>query len=530
MAKKRHKPPQQAPNQPRNAPARSDSEKEGSITSQPTDHKTASQVDPKQSLLSNNNARKAAQFITLAALYSSVSQMTLSPVYGSVPAAAYHRYGSLAAALPAFLALSLFRRSIPMSILKILPSFVHWIPSIQFLMFKFSSTLPVPYGPLITESVTYYPLLFLSVCAAGFYFEKVDLRSHSDFFPKQAPPILGYLLFTAIQKTSKKVLTSFMGSNLLFTRLGLQFVLAGFYNIALSAAPIWPCVPALAFTMLGNVHNPLSRTTDVLNNTLALHNFTLLERRESITGYISVLENTDAHFRVMRCDHSLLGGEWTMSPPKGRAPLVREPIYAVFTMLEAVRLIETETGKPRIPDSDSRALNIGLGIGTAPTALIAHGVNTSIVELDPVVYEFALKYFGLPTNHSWTIGDAVPIIANTVDSGVAFKYDYIIHDVFTGGAEPVELFTLEFLSGLHTLLKADGVIAIVSQFQVSLAGAKVAKNSRIMLVISRYPRPHTSSALSAPSFRPAASSVKTNLHLLDRHQLLLVSSPISPTW
>jgi hypothetical protein len=39
-------------------------------------------------------------------------------------------------------------------------------------------------------------------------------------------------------------------------------------------------------------------------------------------------------------------------------------------------------------------------------------------------------------------------------------YDYIIHDVFTGGAEPVDLFTLEFLSGLHQMLKPDGVIAI----------------------------------------------------------------------
>lgn len=41
-------------------------------------------------------------------------------------------------------------------------------------------------------------------------------------------------------------------------------------------------------------------------------------------------------------------------------------------------------------------------------------------------------------------------------------YDYMIHDVFTGGAEPIELFTLEFLVGLSDLLKWDGVIAIVN--------------------------------------------------------------------
>ena len=41
-------------------------------------------------------------------------------------------------------------------------------------------------------------------------------------------------------------------------------------------------------------------------------------------------------------------------------------------------------------------------------------------------------------------------------------YDYIIHDVFTGGAEPVELFTEEFLRGLGNSLSVNGVIAIAS--------------------------------------------------------------------
>jgi hypothetical protein len=33
---------------------------------------------------------------------------------------------------------------------------------------------------------------------------------------------------------------------------------------------------------------------------------------------------------------------------------------------------------------------------------------------------------------------------------------------FTGGAEPVDLFTTEFLTGLSDLLKPDGAIAVVS--------------------------------------------------------------------
>jgi hypothetical protein len=38
----------------------------------------------------------------------------------------------------------------------------------------------------------------------------------------------------------------------------------------------------------------------------------------------------------------------------------------------------------------------------------------------------------------------------------------VIHDVFTGGAVPASLFTLEVLDGLKEIMADDGVIAIVS--------------------------------------------------------------------
>lgn len=98
--------------------------------------------------------------------------------------------------------------------------------------------------------------------------------------------------------------------------------------------------------------------------------------------------------------------------------------------------------------------------------MIAHGINTTIMELDPVVHEFAVKYFGLPSNHSAAIGDAVTFVESTAQAGLGHMFDYIIHDVFTGGAVPAELFTFEFLSGLNYLLKPDGAIAIVSDTHI----------------------------------------------------------------
>lgn len=108
--------------------------------------------------------------------------------------------------------------------------------------------------------------------------------------------------------------------------------------------------------------------------------------------------------------------------------------------------------------------NSGLGIGTTPSALMAHGINTTVVEIDPVVYDFAVTYFGLPPNHISIIEDATTYVETTRRAGRQGEhYDYIIHDVFTGGAEPAALFTTDFIQGLWHLLKPDGVIAIVSQ-------------------------------------------------------------------
>lgn len=104
----------------------------------------------------------------------------------------------------------------------------------------------------------------------------------------------------------------------------------------------------------------------------------------------------------------------------------------------------------------------GLGVGTTPAALIKHGIDTTIVEIDPVVHKLATQYFNLPSNHVAAIEDATKFVKRAQQSSSTHKYDYIIHDVFTGGAEPAELFTLEFLNNLSSLLKDDGVIAIVS--------------------------------------------------------------------
>ncbi|KAL6711644.1 hypothetical protein ACN47E_004578 [Coniothyrium glycines] len=108
--------------------------------------------------------------------------------------------------------------------------------------------------------------------------------------------------------------------------------------------------------------------------------------------------------------------------------------------------------------------------------MIAHGINTTIVELDPVVHHYATKYFDLSPDHTAVIDDAVSYVASKSDSAPA-SFNYIIHDVFTGGAEPVYLFTTEFMTGLYNLLTPDGVVAINYAGDITLGSTKLVLNT-----------------------------------------------------
>lgn len=91
-------------------------------------------------------------------------------------------------------------------------------------------------------------------------------------------------------------------------------------------------------------YEALTRTRQqVANARLRPVGYDLVESKESVTGYVAVFESTKDGFRVLRNDHSLLGGQWLLSPERRRAGAeVNESIYSIFYMLEAVRLVEQD--------------------------------------------------------------------------------------------------------------------------------------------------------------------------------------------
>ncbi|PYI30042.1 S-adenosyl-L-methionine-dependent methyltransferase [Aspergillus indologenus CBS 114.80] len=392
-----------------------------------------------------------AALLVLTAFYSPLTVLTLAPVYGTHGTHVFHAYGVAIVAAVGWFMKDHIQRLSGRKAVYFIPVVAFWIPTIQTFLFSSSSVLGNPVGPIFTEIAAYYPLVILSVACAGKLVQAgLDLGRHGEAVAEHVPLLSTYVIYKVGEKIAKAFLAKFIGSTIFFSRAGLQFLLPALYSAVIPSKFLLFAVPSLLLSATSNVH----LSDGALNSYLNDEGFALVARQDSNTGYISVLDNLNDGFRVMRCDHSLLGGQWTRMP-RGYSPATLDPIYAVFTMLESVRLVETDHGEPRV-DAASKALVIGLGVGTTPSALIEHGIETTIVEIDPVVHQFALEYFHLPANHIAVIEDATTF----VDRSSKAQYDYIVHDVFTGGAEPLELFTIEFIEKLASLLKDDGVIAL----------------------------------------------------------------------
>ncbi|KAF2663283.1 spermine/spermidine synthase [Microthyrium microscopicum] len=417
----------------------------------------------------------AFAILALAALGSPISQMNLSPVYGSIPAAIHHQKGIMLAAMIAYIAVAQLRsQNMPINAKNYISPMAYYVPVLQSLLFKYSTVLGPERGPFVTELLTYFPVLLLSLMGASEVLSDLNLTQYGTRVAEATPAIASYFAYSAMVQGANSFLPQIMGTSDFFTRSGLQLLVATISGVLFRSTMMALAVPAVLHTMFQNPHHYATRTTQIVNHTLAESQYSLLARADSVTGYISVLENHKDGFRLLRCDHSILGGEWTITPERKKTgQTVKETIYAVFTMLEAVRLIKTPIF---VPDDERDALFIGLGIGTAPTAFITHGINTTIVEIDPVVHDYATKYFSLPTNHTKVIADATTWVDSQAKAAPE-SYDYIIHDVFTGGAEPIALFTYEFLQGLNTLLKEDGAIAINYAGDIDLPPPRIVLNT-----------------------------------------------------
>ncbi len=334
-----------------------------------------------------NNARNRslwlyAQLLTttlailfLAAMSAESSKLSLTPVYGSIPPVASLNWlrGGLErdrrdVAIVVFL--SLAKNLFSKQALGFSKKFAIWgffVPSIHSCLHGFSGRLGPLWGPRSTYLLTSVPLSCLSVLylviliAEAFplaiFAEGAVTRSMKVF----SSTALGTLLLTStvyyflarlksyLEHTLPISITLRYGTHAVFSRFGLQTVTAFMYAPLAVSLERSKLVFAAILPLLHLVsicpHVPFSYNTNVLNSTLQVEGYSLVARQESLTGYISVLDNVKEGYRVMRCDHSLLGGEYLRKPWGSQ---YKEPVYTIFLTLEAVRLLQTEPSESRL--------------------------------------------------------------------------------------------------------------------------------------------------------------------------------------
>ena len=97
-------------------------------------------------------------------------------------------------------------------------------------------------------------------------------------------------------------------------------------------------------------------------------------------------------------------------------------------------------------------------------------MDTTVIEIDPMVYRFARKYFALSEPSSVFLEDARKWVHERGSEEGALhttmtpelKFDYVVHDCFSGGGVPEHLFSTEFWKDLRGVMDPDGVVAVVS--------------------------------------------------------------------
>ena len=202
--------------------------------------------------------------------------------------------------------------------------------------------------------------MIISMYATALQLDALALSSDSSAvgtgpLAESLPVLAAYMAFSFLEKAATSLLAKLVESHTyLVSRVGMQLAVGALYAVLKPSLYLLAAVPALLHTFMVNPHLITEASNARLNATLAGYNFSLLDRQESVTGYVSVLRNEMEQVELLRCDHSLLGGDWLLTPERQKAGMTKsEPVYAVFSLLEAVRLVETGQKKS---DAEKSAL------------------------------------------------------------------------------------------------------------------------------------------------------------------------------
>lgn len=212
----------------------------------------------------------------------------------------------------------------------------------------------------------------------------------------------------------------------------MALVLAVFERKRLRARlslPLWGATTGLAAFILLNVAGQM--------NGRIYPGYEVVFETESPYGWVRVVDQPAQDIRWLMSGGSTIGAEELST---GMSVLGYQYVVGQLPLFN------------RQADS---ALLVGLGAGHLVNTYAEFGITTDSMEIDPVVADLASTYFNFTPTGDVIVGDARYQINHLNKT-----YDFIIHDCFTGGAEPIHLLSVEMFQKLKQRLNPGGVLAL----------------------------------------------------------------------
>ncbi len=153
---------------------------------------------------------RSITLLSLMGIYSNVSQLALSPVYGSIPSSIYHSKLVAAACFAGWSSNLFLSRNLPFKPHILLPLIAIYIPTAQYFLYKASGFLGATWGPLITEALTLFPLTALSAACVATYLDWADFSALPKWLGDAAPGLGSYGLFAGVEKLSGSLIGSYI--------------------------------------------------------------------------------------------------------------------------------------------------------------------------------------------------------------------------------------------------------------------------------------------------------------------------------
>ena len=279
---------------------------------------------------------------------SYVSQIILHPLYGGVGTALHHSHVVFTLAAGTSVATFLGLSHLPPRNWKGIAVVLIAAPLLLPTLFSFSGRWGPIWGPILTQAIMTWPCVFFAAHDIATLFR--PKRVSAMFLAFSMAIAFVFILEFTETRIFVPTLQPLIG--IVWSRFSLLLYL-GVFALVMDNPTDW----IMLFSVIPIVLLVLNRphvTTGVTSGLLARlpSEFTYLDRRESITGMITVIENSDLGYRVLKCDHSLLGGLWTGIKRKEgvseeEAVDQADSVYSAFLLQEAIQLVERPRGQER---------------------------------------------------------------------------------------------------------------------------------------------------------------------------------------